>query len=174
LKKRAFDLSVNSRISQLPADLCPWHDSSLSRRITRDTDKGDRHERDRTLPATNIWLDDLMKEMGWKERQRADHALRAMLHALRDRLPVEEASHLSAQLPLLVRGIYFEGWHPAKVPVRERMQDQFLTHVTEAFLFDVDLLNTAAIETVLHGGDVHTVELEQVPDSAPAAAVLRW
>jgi uncharacterized protein (DUF2267 family) len=93
---------------------------------------------DRTLQATNIWLDDLMKEMGWQEPQRAYHALRVVLHALRDRLPVEEASHLSAQLPLLVRGIYFEGWHPAKVPVRERTQDQFLTHVTEAFLFDVD------------------------------------
>jgi uncharacterized protein (DUF2267 family) len=33
-----------------------------------------------------------------------------MLHALRDRLPPEIAVHLSAQLPMLVRGIYYEGW----------------------------------------------------------------
>jgi hypothetical protein len=28
--------------------------------------------------------------------------------------------HLGAQLPLLVRGIYYEGWHMAGKPTRER------------------------------------------------------
>jgi uncharacterized protein (DUF2267 family) len=66
---------------------------------------------DQTLQKTNIWLKEIMDDLG-PDRQRAYHALRAVLHTLRDRLTVEEAAHLSAQLPLLVRGIYFEGWHP--------------------------------------------------------------
>jgi uncharacterized protein (DUF2267 family) len=51
------------------------------------------------------------------------------LHALRDRLPIQEAAHLSAQLPMLVRGIYFEGWHPRLGTSRERKQAEFLQRV---------------------------------------------
>lgn len=93
---------------------------------------------DRTLQTTNIWLDDVMDELGWTDRHKAYHALAAVLHALRDRLPVNTAAHLSAQLPLLIRGMFFEGWQPAKTPVKERTADEFLAHVTAAFVFDLD------------------------------------
>jgi uncharacterized protein (DUF2267 family) len=84
---------------------------------------------DQTLQKTNIWLKEIMEDLG-PDRQRAYHALRAVLHTLRDRLTVEEAAHLSAQLPLLVRGIYFEGWHPAHKPTTERSQEDFLEQVS--------------------------------------------
>lgn len=93
---------------------------------------------DSTIQTTNIWLDDIMKDLKWTDRHRAYHALRAVLHTLRNRLPVDESAHLSAQLPLLVRGIYFEGWHPAAVPVKERRLDQFVAHVSEAFALDTE------------------------------------
>ena len=54
---------------------------------------------------------------------------RPVLHTLRDRLTVEEAAHLSAQLPLLIRVIYFEGWHPAHKPTKERFKEQFLDQI---------------------------------------------
>ncbi len=93
---------------------------------------------DSTIQTTNIWLDEIMKDLGWKDRHRAYHALRAVLHTLRDRLSVDEAAQLSAQLPLLVRGVFFEGWHPAHKPVKERGQDEFVAHVSESFALDTE------------------------------------
>ena len=93
---------------------------------------------DSTIQTTNIWLDDVMKDLGWNDRHRAYHALRAVLHTLRNRLSVDEAAQLSAQLPLLVRGVFFEGWHPAHKPVKERTKDHFVAHVSESFALDVD------------------------------------
>jgi uncharacterized protein (DUF2267 family) len=60
---------------------------------------------DRTLQETNVGLKELMEDLHCDDRQKAYLALRAVLHALRDRLPVHEAVQLGAQLPLLVRGI---------------------------------------------------------------------
>ena len=93
---------------------------------------------DSTIQTTNIWLDDILKDLGWDDRHRAYHALRAVLHTLRDRLSVDEAAQLSAQLPLLIRGVFFEGWRPAHKPVKERRQDEFVAHVSESFALDTD------------------------------------
>lgn len=88
---------------------------------------------DSTIHTTNIWLNDLLDRLGWQEKQRAYQALRVVLHALRDRLPVTQAVALGAQLPVLVRGFYFEGWHPADKPLKERTKEGFLAHVAMAF-----------------------------------------
>src|SRR5262245_36403346 len=62
---------------------------------------------DRTLQTTHVWLNELMDSLG-SDRQAAWHVLGAVLHALRDRLPPGLAAHLGAQLPLLVRGLYYD------------------------------------------------------------------
>jgi uncharacterized protein (DUF2267 family) len=59
--------------------------------------------------------------------------LKATLHALRDRLGPENASHLGAQLPMLIRGVFYEGWHMAATPTKERRKQAFLDHVSAEF-----------------------------------------
>jgi len=81
---------------------------------------------DVTIHKSNEWLNEIMREIHSDNRQEAYHALRATLHALRDRLPVEIAAHLSAQLPLLIRGIFFENWSPAGKPDKLRHEEAFL------------------------------------------------
>ncbi len=104
---------------------------------------------DSTIQTTNIWLDELMQELGWKDRHKAYHALRSVLQTLRDRLSVVEAVQLSAQLPLLVRGVFFEGWHPGDKPRKERHWDQFVAHVSESFALDTEADPTQITRAVL-------------------------
>jgi len=73
---------------------------------------------DTTVQKTNTWLNDLSRELGGLPRKEAYDMLRGFLHVLRDRLAVDEAAQLGAQLPLLVRGIYYEGWDPSKTPLK--------------------------------------------------------
>lgn len=88
---------------------------------------------DSTVQTTNIWLRELMDEMGWQDRHRAYYALRVVLHTLRDRLTPDEAVDLAAQLPMLVRGFYYEGWRPSASPAKDRKRRDFLAHVAEAY-----------------------------------------
>lgn len=91
---------------------------------------------DETVQLTNSWLKDVMWRLGTEDRQYAYLALRATLHALRDRIPRDSAAHLASQLPMLVRGFYYDGWKPSATPTPERMKDEFLAHVGEAFQRD--------------------------------------
>lgn len=88
---------------------------------------------DATVQQTNEWLQEIANELRTDNRRDAYLALRGTLHALRDNLVADEAADLAAQLPMLVRGIYYEGWDPSRVPVRDRHRDAFLERVGGAF-----------------------------------------
>ncbi|MGE0823742.1 MAG: DUF2267 domain-containing protein [Candidatus Binatia bacterium] len=92
---------------------------------------------DTTLQKTHSWLNEIMTELGWEDnRHWAYLALRTVLHGLRDHLTIEEATDLGAQLPMLVRGFYYEGWTLTSKPVKERHKEAFLAHITDAFRND--------------------------------------
>ena len=84
---------------------------------------------DRTIHETNHWLRIVMTELKTDNRRHAYIALRASLHALRDRIGPENAVHFAAQLPILLRGVFYEGWRPSETPTRERRLDDFLAYV---------------------------------------------
>jgi uncharacterized protein (DUF2267 family) len=95
---------------------------------------------DSTIHTTHVWLNELTNLLGGPDdSQRAYLALRAVLHALRDRLSVDETACLAAQLPMLVRGFYYEGWHPHGKPLKERKKEEFLAHVRADFRQAPDL-----------------------------------
>lgn len=82
------------------------------------------------------WLNELSGALFWSDKGRAYVLLRATLHALRDLLPANEAADLAAQLPVLLRGIYCEGWRPSATPVRQRSKADLLARVEAAFAGD--------------------------------------
>ncbi len=88
---------------------------------------------DKINQQATLWVKDMMTELGTPDADKALHALRAGLHALRDRLAVNEAAQLSAQLPLLIRGFFFEGWDPNDKPLRIRHKAEFLALVRERY-----------------------------------------
>jgi uncharacterized protein (DUF2267 family) len=92
-----------------------------------------------TVSKTNRVLKDIEEAYGWpKERREQSYsALRSVLHALRDRLTIQEAADLAAQLPMLIRGLYYEGWSPSRVPVKMR-SSQFLERVRRGLNFSLD------------------------------------
>ena len=74
---------------------------------------------ERAMEKADVWIKGMMRELGTDEPAHAYRALGALLQALRDRLGVNEAAQLAAQLPLLVRGLFYEGWHPASLSAGE-------------------------------------------------------
>jgi uncharacterized protein (DUF2267 family) len=90
---------------------------------------------DRSVEKAHIWLNELTEELGSSDQRYAYRVLRAFLHALRDRLSVDEAAQLAAQLPLFVRGVFYEGWDPSRTPEHTGDLDSFLERIaTEAVL----------------------------------------
>jgi uncharacterized protein (DUF2267 family) len=138
---------------------------------------------DKTLQTTHIWLDELMAEIG-PDRQVAWHVLGAVLRALRDRIPLELAVHLGSQLPLLVRGIYYDQWHaPGRMDEKPRSLDAFLENIGEQLgqIGPIDTTNATQavfrilsrhvspgqVEKVKHAlpGEVQAIWLEVTPDT---------
>ncbi len=130
---------------------------------------------DRTLHATHIWLDEIMDSIG-PDRALAWKVLSAVLHKLRDRLPLELAAHLGAQLPLLVRGVYYDQFDPAKMPANWHTADEFMQEVA-AQLTDARTVGARdAIDAVFGVLDRHisTGQVDKVYRALPKGIRALW
>ncbi len=101
-----------------------------------------------TNEKTHIWLNELASELTWDDPDLVFRALRAVLHQLRDRLPIDESAQLASQLPMLVRGMYYENWDPQPHPVRIDAE-MFSEHVAAAFPGDYTVDPTHIIRSVM-------------------------
>jgi uncharacterized protein (DUF2267 family) len=126
---------------------------------------------DRSVQQANIWLRDLCRELESDDRQYAWRVLRGFLHALRDRIPVDECAQLSAQLPLLVRGVLFDGWVPSRAPQTYHDLRTFLDRVAaEANLAgETEALFAASAAARVLAEHVSPGELDDVVSVLPPA-----
>jgi len=130
---------------------------------------------DKSLQTTNIWLGEIMRDLG-PDRQVAYRALRAVLHALRDRLTINEAADLGAQLPLVIRGIFFDGWRPAGKPEPMRSLDAFLERIRDG-LSDIRPVNAReAARSVFKTLSLHVTqgEIDEVKSQLPEEIRRLW
>ncbi len=130
---------------------------------------------DRTLQTTDIWLDEIMEVIG-PDRQIAWHVLGAVLRTLRDRLILGLAAHLGAELPLLVRGLYYDQWQPGKQPSNLRTAEEFLDQVAKGLTgirpVDVTDATRAVFKVLEHRIEPH--QIENVREALPADIRSLW
>ena len=117
---------------------------------------------DSTVQQTNLWLKDLMNRLVPTDRHSAYQLLRATLHVFRDRIGPENAVHFGAQLPMLIRGFYYEGWQPSKPQTKTRHLDDFLAAIEDeagrSLGPDVQSKVKAVFTTVADKIDAHEIE----------------
>lgn len=101
-----------------------------------------------TVQKTEGWLKELSDRMGWNNSHMAYDGLKGVLHALRDRLSIEEAVKFGAQLPMLVRGFYYDGWVPPSTPVKIHKEKDFIKLTTDHLRNDV--VKEGNVEELIH------------------------
>jgi uncharacterized protein (DUF2267 family) len=129
---------------------------------------------ERASYVASTWLADVAREFPTDDMHFVQRATRAWLHVVRDRLPLIEAVHLGAQLPEFLRGMYYEGWDPAHIPVKLDRDELVERFATEAGIAAADVPKSAGAVSAAFdhrtGGHI-TVVLERFP--AEVQEVLR-
>ncbi|OBB63057.1 MULTISPECIES: DUF2267 domain-containing protein [unclassified Mycobacterium] len=122
---------------------------------------------DHAIDAAHTWINDVAKEFDTEDREFAYRVLRAWLHTLRDRLTVEASAHFAAQLPDLIRGIFYQAWNPNAVPDKYDAKAYAVRFSREAniALDDVGTAAAATTAAVLHHLPVAQIDkaLGQLP-----------
>lgn len=125
---------------------------------------------------THMWVCDVAQRTAYPEREDwAFNALRSVLHAIRDRTTIEEAFHLAAQLPVLLRGYYFEGYRPSAQKVKMNA-GQLLIRIRKDLGPSNEISAEDALGTTLKVLYEHISigELEDVKRSMPKDIVNLW
>ncbi|MCG7600928.1 DUF2267 domain-containing protein [Halomonas sp. McH1-25] len=131
---------------------------------------------DRTLHTTNIWLGDIMED-NLVSRQTAWHALGAVLRCLRDRLPLPLAVHLGTQLPLLIRGSYYERWQPSDQPDKVRTREEFLQQIDDELAKtnqETDTADTTRVVFATVAKHIDPGQVEKIKEALPKEIQALW
>jgi uncharacterized protein (DUF2267 family) len=102
---------------------------------------------DRSIERTNQWLGDVASSFETEDRKLAYRVTRSWLHTLRDRLPVTVAAHLAAQLPELLRGVFYEGWNPSKVPTKYDRDEYIARFARNAQIHNTEVQKASQLVT---------------------------
>jgi uncharacterized protein (DUF2267 family) len=131
---------------------------------------------DHTVQLTHAWINDLDARLGWGDKHRSYHLLRTVLQALRDWLRVDEAASFGAQLPELLRGVYYEHWRPATVPAKKRGKADFIARIDPAVKPDPFTSTPDAVSAVfeLLSEKITAGEIAKVQHALPADIRALW
>ncbi|MEM8753481.1 MAG: DUF2267 domain-containing protein, partial [Pseudomonadota bacterium] len=91
---------------------------------------------DHAAESARAWVNELTERLEWTSRRDVLRLLRATLTAVRDHIGHDEAAQLAAQLPVMIRGMFYEGWRPSKTPLKDRSREGFVAEI-EARVGDV-------------------------------------
>jgi len=86
---------------------------------------------DKSTQKTKEWLHDVQDELGWEDENDVYIAFKSVIQTLRDRLPVDEAIEFGDELPMVMKGIYYDGYSPRRKPEKIKNQTQFFEKVQE-------------------------------------------
>ncbi len=107
---------------------------------------------DASVQETNAWLKAVSRELGGGEKHDAYAAVRAVLQALRDRLPPQAALIFAGELPLTLRGTFVENWRIGAPPLRNNPGDTFADDVGARlgpfFVADAEGAMRAVVEVI--------------------------
>lgn len=129
-----------------------------------------------TVHVTHTWINELDELLGWSNKSRSYRLLRSVLQALRDWLPVNEAADFAAQLPNLLRGVYYEQWRPATTPVKPRSKSDFLGRIDHAFVGDPILHTEDAVRITFQflSTKIAAGEIADIKHALPADLRALW
>ena len=129
-----------------------------------------------TVHVTHTWINELDELLGWSNKSRSYRLLRSVLQALRDWLPVNEAVDFAAQLPNLLRGVYYEQWRPATTPVKPRSKSDFLGRIDHAFVGDPILHTEDAVRITFRflSTKIAAGEIADIKHALPADLRALW
>ena len=86
---------------------------------------------EKSTQKTKEWLHEMQDDLGWEDENMVYLAFRSVIQTLRDRLPVEEAIELADELPMVMKGIYYEGYTPKHKPEKIKNREEFFQKVQE-------------------------------------------
>lgn len=124
---------------------------------------------DHSVQLTHGWINELADILDWKEQGQVLQLLRLVLTGIRDHLPHDESADFAAQLPIFVRGVYYEGWRPSKTPAADRSKEGFIDRIEKHFTMDLNFNAEDDIACVFRflNGKVSPGEISDVRNALP-------
>jgi len=132
---------------------------------------------DTSVQRTHEWLHDIGRGLGFDNEHAAYAALRATLHAVRDRLPVELVAHFGAGMPTMIRGIYYDGWHPSAARLKASHAEDFAQSIRHELRGHTELQNTEQVALAVMGVMDERMEpgqIDHILDALPKQVRELW
>ena len=132
---------------------------------------------DTSVQRAHEWLHEIGRGLGFDNERAAYAALRATLHAVRDRLPVELVAHFGAGMPTMIRGIYYDGWHPSAARLKAAHDEDFCQSMRHELHGHDELRNAEQVALAVMGVIARRMEpgqIDHILDSLPKQVRELW